>query len=246
MWRVKNKITGEYFAMKIMPEGFRSKSTSERQLLQEYNLKSVLKSSCKNHLTCYHDVFRIKNKLFLIMTIAEGKPLSFYMDKNILTFSQKEKITNDLILAIGNLHFYNISHRDIKPENIIYDIEKNYTTLVDYGLSCIPNVTSRYKPDCDHKAGTPNFWHPDIRRLDNNKIDWIKSDTFSMAYCLYLLWIAPAKEYLFTGDIVGYIEDQFFDFNDDIKYADLLKNKPTEEIVIFINKLFLSTISINK
>ena len=70
--------------MKIMNEGIGSKSTSERQLIQEYNLKSVLKFSCKNNLTCYHEVFRIKNKLFLIMTMAEGKTLNFYMNKNIL------------------------------------------------------------------------------------------------------------------------------------------------------------------
>ena len=85
VWKVKNKITGEYFAMKIMNEGIGSKSTSERQLIQEYNLKSVLKFSCKNNLTCYHEVFRIKNKLFLIMTMAEGKTLNFYMNKNTPT-----------------------------------------------------------------------------------------------------------------------------------------------------------------
>ena len=118
--------------------------------------------------------------------------------------------------------------------------------MVDYGLSCTPNATSRYKPYCRYKAGTPDFWHPDIRSLDINKIDWIKSDTFSLAYLLYLLWVAPAKEYLFTGDIVGYIEDKYLDFNDDIKYSDKSKDKPTRQLVNFINKLFLGTIHINK
>ena len=59
------------------------------------------------------------------------------------TYTKKEKkiITEQLLLAVKTLHSHDIFHRDIKPANIIYNKEKQYTTLIDYGFSCaMPQV----------------------------------------------------------------------------------------------------------
>lgn len=179
------------------------------KILKEFNLRYVLQEKCKNNLVCYYEIFKTNDeKIFLIMTLVEGKQLGFINSKSMpeftikdLTYDRKFKITKDVINAVNVLHKHNIVHRDIKLDNIIYDENNGNTTLIDYGFSFqIPKIP--LSQDCEGIAGTEFYMHPDLIKLlssdDPNlcDLDWKNYDIFSLAYCLYLLWTyVPNKNY---------------------------------------------------
>ena len=241
------------------------------KILKEFNLRYVLQEKCKNNLVCYYDIFKTNDeKIFLIMTLVEGKQLGFINSKSMpeftikdLTYDRKFKITKDVINAVNVLHKHNIVHRDIKLDNIIYDENNGNTTLIDYGFSCqipkVPILDEYYK--CEGIAGTDFYMHPDLFTIRNkftwDDIEWEKCDFFSLGYCLYLLWIYPSEKYYTNVEL----DKEFYessnnpneghiDFTLKIKYSDKDKDKEKgkkcEIVSDIINKLLLNSILTNK
>lgn len=238
------------------------------KILKEFNLRYVLQEKCKNNLVCYYEIFKTNDeKIFLIMTLVEGKQLGFINSKSMpeftikdLTYDRKFKITKDVINAVNVLHKHNIVHRDIKLDNIIYDENNGNTTLIDYGFSCqipkVPILDEYYK--CEGIAGTDFYMHPDLFTIrDDSIIEWKKCDFFSLGYCLYLLWIYPSEKYYTNVKL----DKEFYessnnpneghiDFTLKIKYSDKdqdkEKVKKCEIVSDIINKLLLNSILTNK
>ena len=133
------------------------------------------------------------------------------------TYTKKEKkiITEQLLLAVKTLHSHDIFHRDIKPANIIYDKEKQYTTLIDYGFSCaIPQVEvdKFYIDYCLGIKGTNQYIDPRIVNIKHFSYDDVrKSDLYSLGIVLFQLW---NDRHIFT-ELYNkqYIEDWFRTFN---------------------------------
>lgn len=190
-------------AIKIMNnKGLQGKKGGvyESDLLREYNLRLILNEDCKSHLVCYYDAFKnIKDhrELILVMTLIEGKDLVDVMNDGESNYNNNDKniIIQDLLLALKTLHSNRINHNDIKPENIVYNKEKRYTTLLDYGLSCVlPKIpVDNYEPMCKDSArqGSPVYIDPRlIRQKEKLKfIDWRKGDLYSLGIVLFMLCI---------------------------------------------------------
>ena len=209
-------------AIKIMKEKKEKKEegVTQDELIKEFNLRLILNEDCKSHLVCYYDAFvkekekeeEEENKLILIMSLVTGKHL-FYINKDkysrkqeTYTDDEKEIITKQLLSAVKTLHSHNIVHRDIKPANIIYDKEKKYTTLIDYGFSCaMPKIEVQdYVERCSDiitKKGTPIYIDPRIfQESDKSKksnLDILKkSDLYSLGLVLFDLWIGLIRNFI--------------------------------------------------
>ena len=178
----------------------KKKGVFELDLIREYNLRRILNEDCKSHLVCYYDVFKNSEdyrKLILVMTLIEGNDLVDVMNDRKSNYNNDDKniIIKDLLLALKTLHSNGINHNDIKPENIVYNKEKRYTTLLDYGLSCaLPKIpVDNYEPMCKDSArqGSPVYIDPRlIRQKERLKfIDWRKGDLYSLGIVLFMLCI---------------------------------------------------------
>ena len=191
---------GREVAIKIMEPKNTDLNTGvkEEHLIQEYNLKFILNDDCESHLVCYYDVFKYntrddipEKKFVLIMTLITGKEL--LMEE--YDTEDKEIITKQLLSALKTLHSNGVNHRDIKAENIVYDKEKKYTTLLDYGLSCaMPKIPIEVR-NCEENrlAGTAVYIDPRIVKKFRGKKnisfdDSQKGDLYSLGIVLYFLW----------------------------------------------------------
>ena len=252
----KNEDENDYcVAIKIMKEkkGKKEKGVTQDELIKEFNLRHILKKDCGMYLVCYYDAFvkekEEENKLILIMSLVTGKHL-FYISKDeyypyketkeSYSDDDKKNITRQLFSAVITLHSHNIVHRDIKPANIIYDKEKQYTTLIDYGFSCaMPKIEVQdYVKRCSDiitGIGTPIYIDPRIfQKSDKSKksnLDILKkSDLYSLGLVLFDLWIESVEVNLIRNrvtreELITPLKTEAILYQLDLSYKDVkIKN----------------------
>lgn len=101
------------------------------------------------------------NKIGLIIEFVSGKALNeIYSELNEKT---KLDVIKQLLEALIFLHQKKLIHRDIKPQNIMYDKEKNYVRLVDFGVSKIAGGTYTYTSNA---MGTAPYMAPENFDVD--------------------------------------------------------------------------------
>lgn len=69
------------------------------------------------------------------MDYVEGTELFDMVDAGELTDEDKKKVTEELALAIHELHNRGVAHRDIKLENIFFNENTRSIKLIDYGFA---------------------------------------------------------------------------------------------------------------
>ncbi len=110
-----------------------------------------------------------------------------------LSFNEKLKIAHDLLTGMKGLHEKGLVHRDLKPGNVFIDKDKNHVKAVvsDLGHGCkhkeakgkIPNATTSYSP-------------PEAFNANLHKIDYKKSDIFSLGVILFELLFEKQPEWM--------------------------------------------------
>jgi serine/threonine protein kinase len=131
---------------------------------------------------------------YTVMKIIPGCEL-FYINNddcdgtNILSTQERIKLTKALLIALKEqVSDLGLIHRDIKPENIIVNLHPSLTVnIIDYD-----QCTDR--PD-GHQVGTEGFYAPETE--SNTMKITAKSDVYSMARVIALIWRVNAKNYNF-------------------------------------------------
>jgi len=152
------KKTKKNLAVKVIekkPLGLDPKS--QKRLETEIE---ILKTVNHPHIISLHDVYDSKDRLYLVMDLADGGQLfdkilqkGFYSEKDAV------QVVSHLISAIGYLHEKNIIHRDLKPENLLLKKgDEIHVLLSDFGLSRILGDESMASTAC----GTPYYVAPEI------------------------------------------------------------------------------------
>lgn len=57
-----------------------------------------------------------------------------------MTISQAQAYMTSLFVALAHLHNSGVIHRDIKPGNLLFSLENERSTLVDFGLAHMQSV----------------------------------------------------------------------------------------------------------
>ena len=83
------------------------------------------------------------------MELAKG--LSLRKTRGV-TKNDVEKIAQQMLLGIRDMHRAGIAHQDLKPHNVMYDPKAMHATIIDFGLAC----TDR----CDPDLGTKEYFGP--------------------------------------------------------------------------------------
>jgi len=129
---VKDRETGDVFALKVMTKTHLLKSKQTQHIKAE---REILASADDSWIVKMHFSFQDVTYLYLVMEYCAGGDLmSILMKKDILSEDETRFYMSELATAIFSVHKLNYVHRDLKPDNILIDTE-GHVKLSDFGLS---------------------------------------------------------------------------------------------------------------
>lgn len=162
MYKLKNRATNEWFAMKeieISDDTKMQLAVSEAQILID-----VMVRVAHPNIMEIKKVYHIGNQFYLLFPLCEGGELIGRVRREKrLSEHATRKILRDLVSALHAMHQQNILHLDIKPENIMFesDGEDARIKLTDFGLSRVYSNQKSYELVLQEKKGSP----PSIEQL---------------------------------------------------------------------------------
>ena len=129
---VRNQISREVCAMKVISKKLLKKKNSMQQIKSERDILMKL-----NHpfLSLLLYAFQTDKKIFLIMEFLSGGELFYHLQQRGLLLEKDMRFyAAEMILAVDFLHSKNIIHRDLKPENILLK-GSGHICITDFGLA---------------------------------------------------------------------------------------------------------------
>lgn len=153
---VKDKETGEFFALKILKKEHVEKRRQEDKVLVERNILVNIDHPFVIH---FRGSFQNQKKLYFVLEYCAGGELfNLITKKKRFSEDQARFYAAQMVLVLEHLHSKDIIYRDLKPENVLID-KKGYIRITDFGLSRIDPKNSN---DAKSICGTPEYLAPEI------------------------------------------------------------------------------------
>ena len=182
----RNLATEHDVAIKVISAAFSENKRAIDLFKREANLLRTIQHEA---VVRYETTLQDKDgRLFLVMEMLEGQPLSYYVNngarltsEDVLTLGRRLAGGLDAIAAVGTVH------RDIAPDNIfVPDGEIQQAKLIDFGLAS--NTVGTEKSILgDDFAGKFSYCAPEQLGLFDNRVS-PKTDAYALG--LVLLKIA--------------------------------------------------------
>ncbi|KAL3527617.1 hypothetical protein ACH5RR_012273 [Cinchona calisaya] len=175
---VKDKWTGELFAVKYIERG---------QKIDEHVQREIMNHRSLNHpnIIKFKEVFLTPTHLAIVMEYAAGGEL-FERICNAGRFSEDEArfFFQQLISGVSYCHSMQICHRDLKLENTLLDgSAEPRLKICDFGYSKSSVLHSQPKST----VGTPAYIAPEV--FSRKKYDGKIADVWSCAVTLYVMLV---------------------------------------------------------
>jgi len=125
---VKDRISGERFALKRLHRGFAFR----------YNEVEIQSSLKHPHLCRLHEVYEDDDGLHLVMDLCWGGVLTSWLESSgRYTEPRAAAACSQMLIAIAYMHEQLICHKDVKLDNWVYsDMSTDASLkLIDFGLS---------------------------------------------------------------------------------------------------------------
>ena len=162
VWKVQQKKTDGYFAMKVMLKSRILAKRSVSSVMNERNLLAKLKHS---FLVNMHFAFQDRENLYVILDHLDGGDMRYHISwKKKFTEEQTKFFMSNIIIALEYIHNLGVIHRDIKPENLVFDAH-GYVRIIDFGIARI--LTQENHKDT---SGTPGYMAPEVMCRQNHGI----------------------------------------------------------------------------
>lgn len=107
----------------------------------------------------------------MVMEYVDGRTLDDYLAERP-SLKERERIFDELLLAVEYLHKRGVVHNDIKPDNILVSYSSNTLKLIDFGLADSDAEYALRTLGC-----TPRYASPELR--ERGKVD-ARSDIYSL------------------------------------------------------------------
>ena len=209
VYKVKYKLTGKIFALKLIeqshfiiqksPSNEYQENQKEIDYLREKTiLYDLTKRNCENIVKLYGD-FEDNKYRYLLMECTEGIKLENLRGKDNPNGYVAEKlvihILTQLLKTLQFLHdTCKVIHRDIKPDNIIIDSNNNIK-LLDFGLAAyLVNNNNKLVSKRSFK-GAKRFAPDEIIMFGEPHDYDYKVDIFSLGFTIYSLMNPSNNDY---------------------------------------------------
>lgn len=193
VFKVKHKLQGEYYTLKMFNESVNVNSViDEFKALEQVHHPNIVKFKWNG--TTFSGQF------YTLMEYLEGDNLGVYSRTEAkLPIHQVYNVAKDILSALVEMQKVNppIIHRDIKPQNIIWDKGERFV-LIDF------NVATAIDNNQDY-VGTNPYLAQDLI-YDGYRVKWdLTADLFSLGVTLYELL---TKKYPWTPSKLPLIHAQ--------------------------------------
>jgi len=129
VYRATSRITGEDFAMKIMPEA-QQLMPVERQLAQWWSHPGAVlpMKACRT----------AQGTSVLMPLVGHGDLFDRIASQGLLQEHEVRKVIKTVALTLASLHDHGYCHSDIKPENVLVADPQNISDvrLCDFAMAC--------------------------------------------------------------------------------------------------------------
>jgi serine/threonine-protein kinase RIM15 len=129
----KKKLTGEYFAVKVLRK---ADMVAKNQVTNVKAERAIMMWQGESDFVAkLYWTFSSKDYLYLVMEYLNGGDCaSLIKVLGGLTEDWAKKYIAEVVLGVEHLHSRGIVHRDLKPDNLLID-SKGHLKLTDFGLS---------------------------------------------------------------------------------------------------------------
>ncbi|QPG73720.1 hypothetical protein FOA43_001033 [Brettanomyces nanus] len=130
---VNRKLTGEYFAMKVLAK---TDMVAKNQVTNVKAERAIMMSQTDSpYVVQLMASFQSTNYLYLVMQYLNGGDLATLL-KNMGSMPDgwAKRYIAEVIVGVDDLHKKGIVHRDLKPDNLLVD-HNGHVKLTDFGLS---------------------------------------------------------------------------------------------------------------
>ena len=223
VWKVKYKLNGKQYAMKIMSKLKIIRKNSIKNILNEKHLLSKLHNPfLVNMVFSFQDI----DNLYLIMDLLLGGDLRYHINNSeIFNETQLKFFLSCTILGLDYLHQNKIIHKDIKPENLVFD-KNGYLHITDLGISKIYQVENKKE-----NSGTPGYMAPEV--LFNKNHDY-SVDFFALGVIGYEIIM---KKRPYKGKDKRELRKEIISRQAKLKSEELFNQGWSKNCVEFINGL---------
>lgn len=175
---VKDKWTGELFAVKYIERGHKIDEQVQREIMNHRSLKHP-------NIIKFKEVFLTPTHLAILMEYADGGEL-FERICTAGRFSEDEAryYFQQLVSGVSYCHSMQICHRDLKLENTLLDgSPEPRLKICDFGYSKSAVLHSQPKST----VGTPAYIAPEV--LSRKEYDGKIADVWSCGVTLYVMLV---------------------------------------------------------
>jgi serine/threonine protein kinase len=181
IWRGRDRRSGDFVAIKIMPPHMAANPVLLKRFEQEFRAASRLDHPNVVRALDYGDTGASP---FLVMEFVEGESLGQKLERDgPMSETEAIKIIAQVAQGLHRAHKQGLIHRDVKPDNIL--IRSDGTAkLADLGL-VKESDTDLNLTKTGRGLGTPHFMAPEQFR--NAKGADVRCDVYSLGATLYVM-----------------------------------------------------------